>query len=321
MTVLVTGGTGFVGSHVITALLQAGHPVRGLVRSRSKAEALGLGNVEWVAGDLTDTAALEAATRGVSAIIHLAGLVAARSELEFLSTNRDGTERLVRAAAETQARFVHVSSLAAAGPSQPGQPLSGDEPPRPVSAYGRSKLASEHAVRAGPLPWVILRPPAVYGPRDREMFRIFRAATFGVAPVFGTGSQELSLVYGPDLAEAIVAATMAEGMEGTVCYPAHAEVLTARQVAMTIGEASGRQVRILGIPQPLARGALQLTGAFARLTNRATLLTPDKGNELFQRAWTCDPAGLNQATGWQARHDLAQGALETYHWYLGAGWL
>lgn len=321
MTVLVTGGTGFVGGHVITALLQAGHPVRGLVRSRSKAEALGLGKVEWVTGDLTDAAALEAATHGVSAIIHLAGLVAARSELEFLSINRDGTERLVRAAADTQARFVHVSSLAAAGPAQPGQPLSGDEPPRPVSAYGRSKLASEHAVRAGQLPWVILRPPAVYGPRDREMFRIFRAARLGIAPVFGDGSQELSLVYGPDLAEAIVAATMAEGIEGAVCYPAHAEVLTARQVAMTIGNASGRKVRILGIPQPLARGALQLTGAFARLARRATLLTPDKGNELFQRAWTCDPTGLSQATGWQARHDLAQGALATYHWYLHAGWL
>lgn len=321
MTVLVTGGTGFVGSHLIAALQAAGHPVRALVRSPAKTEALGLGEVEWVRGDLADPATLAEAARGVSAVVHLAGLVAARNEAEFLEVNRDGTSRLLAAAAPAGARFVHVSSLAAAGPAAPGQPLRGDEPDRPVSAYGRSKLASEAVVRAGPLPWVIVRPPAVYGPRDREMFRIFRAASLGVAPVFGSGGQELSLIYGPDLADALVHTVAAPGIEGRVFYPAHPEILTSREVALAIGAAGGHRVRTVGIPVGLARAALQVTGAVARLADRATLLTPDKGNELFQPAWTCDPARLVQATGWQARHDLASGAARTFEWYRREGWL
>lgn len=321
MTVLVTGGTGFVGSHVISALLAAGHQVRGLVRSRAKAEALHLGSVEWVAGDLSADDVLDVATRGVSAIVHLAGLVAARSEREFMAVNRDGTERLLRAAAGTGARFVHVSSLAAAGPSQQGRPLTGQEVAAPVSSYGRSKLASEEAVRAGQIPWVIIRPPAVYGPRDREMFRIFKAAKLGIVPVFGDGSQELSLVYGPDLAAAIVQATFAPGIESGVYYPAHPEILTARAVGTVIGQASGRRVRSIGIPKAVAQAGLQITGAIARLTNRATLLTPDKGHELFQAAWTCDPSSFSQRTGWQAGHDLAAGATLTWEWYRNADWL
>ncbi|TFG47447.1 MAG: hypothetical protein E4H38_08125 [Gemmatimonadales bacterium] len=182
-------------------------------------------------------------------------------------------------------------------------------------------MASEAAVRAGPVPWVIIRPPAVYGPRDREMFRIFKAAKLGIAPVFGDGRQELSLVYGPDLAAAIVRAVFAPGIEGDVYYPAHPEVLTAHEVAAVIGRASGRKVRPIGIPEPVARAALQVTGAIARLVNRATLLTPDKGNELFQAAWTCDPSHFTERTGWQAGHDLAAGAAQTWEWYRNADWL
>lgn len=321
MTILVTGGTGFLGSHVISALLAGGHEVRGLVRSRARAEALGLGTVDWVTGDLGTVDALNAATRGVSAVVHLAGLVAARSELEFMAINRDGTERLLRAVGDTGARFVHVSSLAAAGPSLSGRARTGEEGATPVSGYGRSKLASEMIVRAGPNPWVIIRPPAVYGPRDREMLRIFKATRLGIAPVFGDGRQELSLVYGPDLAEAIVQATLSPGMEGGVFCPAHPEILTAREVGTVIGRAGGRTVRSFGIPEPVARAALQVTGAVARLANRATLLNPDKGNELFQAAWTCDPARFTELTGWRARHDLAAGAALTWEWYRNAAWL
>ena len=137
--------------------------------------------------------------------------------------NRDGTERLLLAAARAGSvtRFVLVSSLAAAGPSPPGRPHTGGEPARPVTAYGRSKLAGEAVVRGGAVPWTILRPPAVYGPGDREMWRIFRAATLGIAPVFGDGSQRLSLIYGPDLAAALAAAGSAEDGRGRVFFPCH----------------------------------------------------------------------------------------------------
>ena len=319
-TAFVTGGTGFVGSHLIEVLLRQGHRVRALVRSPRKAEALGISGVEWIAGDLGSVEALRGGAEGANLVFHVAGLVAARSMDEYLAVNRDGTARVLEAS-PAGARFVLVSSLAAAGPSNSGEPLFGDEPAMPVSNYGRSKLAAEGIVRAGSHPWVIVRPPAVYGPRDTEMLRLFKAATMGVAPVFGNGSQRLSMVYGPDLAEAIAAAGQTQAAEGKVLYAAHPEVVTSADTVRIIGEACGKKVRIVPIPNPIGRLILQVTGTAAKLAGRTTLLTPDKGSEFFQPAWTCSPATMERLTGWSARHDFRSGTMATAEWYRRNGWL
>lgn len=321
MKALVTGGTGFVGSHLLEALAGRGLDTRALVRSPRKAEALGIGGVQWIAGDLREVELLRGAAEGVDLIFHVAGLIAARSAAEYHEVNVEGTARLLAAAAATGARFVFVSSLAAGGPSTPGRPLRGDEAPRPVTRYGRSKLAAEEVVRSGPLPWTILRPPAVYGPRDRELLRVFRAARLGVAPVFGTGDQELSFIYGPDLAEALIEAALAPAAAGGVFYPAHPELVTQVAFSRAVGAAVGRRVRVIRIPVSVARVALAVTGAAARLVNRATVLEPDKGNEFFEPAWGCDPSRFEAVTGWRARHDLATGTARTAAWYRESGWL
>lgn len=322
MNALVTGATGFVGRHLIDALTAAGDAVTALVRSPSKAAGLAERGVRIAAGDLESPEALRAAARGQDVIYHVAGLVAARSEAEFLSVNRDGTARLVAAASlHGQPRIILVSSLAAAGPSARGNRLSGGEPPRPITAYGRSKLAGEEALRAGGLPWTIVRPPAVYGPHDTEMLRVFRAAKLGLAPVFGDGSQELSLVYGPDLGRALAAVGRIAHTTGKVYYACHPEVLTSAAVVRTIGSAMGRTVRLIPLPRWTARGALAVTATLARVRGRPTLLTPDKANEFFAPAWTCDPARLTAATGWHPEFDLAAGAAATVAWYRASGTL
>lgn len=322
MKALVTGATGFVGSHLVAQLCRAGDEVTALVRSPARASVLeGLG-YRAVAGDLDDDRALAAAVAGQDVIYHVAALVAARDEAEFFRVNRGGTVRLLDAARASGApRFVLVSSLAAAGPSRPGMPLKGDEPPRPVTAYGRSKLAAEVEVRKGSLPWTIIRPPTVYGPRDREVLKLFRIAGTGIVPVLGSGDQHLSAIYAPDLAEALVRVAHTPETVGRIFYASHEEVITSGELVKTIGRAIGRRVRIIPVPEFAGRAILHVTGTVARIAGRATILNPDKANEFFQRAWTCDPSELSAATGWSAQHDLTSGIEATAEWYRSAGWL
>lgn len=322
MKALVTGATGFIGSHLAEALRSRGDEVTGLVRSPSKAAALDPLGVRLIQGDLDDPDALARAVEGQDVVFHVAGLVAAKDESEFLRVNRDGTARLADAAARARVgRFVYVSSMAAGGPAGRGCPLTGAEPARPVTAYGRSKLAAEKAVMEGALPWVIMRPPTVYGPRDREVLKVFRMARWGIAPVFGDGSQELSAVHGVDLAGALVAAGTAPATTGKVYYPCHPQVVTSEAFVRAVGGAMGRRVHLVPVPHPLGRAILGLTEASSRLAGQTTILTRDKANEFFQVAWTGDPRPLTRDSGWRAAHDLVSGMADTFRWYRSAGWL
>lgn len=323
MRALVTGATGFVGGLLATRLRERGDAVVALVRDPKRAGDLAALGVELVQGDLADRTALTAAVRGAEIIYHVAGAIAAPNEARFMAVNRDGCAALVDAAQHAgNPRFVLVSSLAAAGPSPPGHPHRDATIAEPVTQYGRSKLAAERVMAESTLPWTIVRPPAVYGPRDRELLRVFSAvARFGVAPVFGEGTQELSLVYGPDLALALIAAGTSPSTVRQCFYASHPEAHTSRSMVATIAAAAGRRARVIQIPVGLGRVALRLTDTLARLTGRTTVLTADKGNELFQPAWTCDPSALTAATGWSAGTPLAEGARQTLDWYRRAGWV
>jgi nucleoside-diphosphate-sugar epimerase len=245
--------------------------------------------------------------------------------------NAEGTRQLIRAVAEAApslSRFIYVSSLAAAGPSAPGRPREEDHPAQPVSAYGRSKLAGENAVREAPFPWTIVRPPAVYGPRDREFLRLFRVIRWHVAPLLAPPGQELSFVYIGDLVEALLSAA-ARGATQCVYFATHPEVATVRDfvagihaaVQRAIGRDGERTLRVVRVPRPITRLVLLGTLSWARLTGRATLLSPDKGQEFLAEAWTCTAARLERDTGWRARVGLSEGLAATASWYRKQGWL
>jgi nucleoside-diphosphate-sugar epimerase len=322
MRALVTGATGFVGGHLTEALRRQGDEVTALARSVRKAEALAPLGVRVVAGDLHDLTALARAVEGQDVIYHVAGIVAAANEAGFFAANRDGTANLVAAAERVgHPRFVLVSSMAAVGPSAKGQPRRGDEPPRPVTAYGRSKLAAEGVVTASALPWCIVRPPMVYGPRDTEVLKVFRLARLGIAPVFGDGSQELCAVYGADLADALIAVGQCANTAGRSYYACHPEIFTSAGLVRTIAAVMGRRLTVVRIPPVAGRILLRITETGARLTGQTTILTTDKANEFFQPAWVASPAELTRDTGWRAARDLRTGLAETHQWYRSAGWL
>ena len=322
MKAFVTGGTGFVGAHLVQALRARGDQVTCLVRNPAKAQALGWTDVRLVRGDLDDVTALREGCADAEVIYHVAGRISARDRDEFLRANRDGTAKLLEAAAQrSRGRFVFVSSLAAAGPTVPGTPIDESRPPSPVTPYGESKLAAELLVRAMAGSWTIVRPPTVYGEWDREVLKVFKLARAGLAPVFGDGSQELSVIYAGDLAAALVAAATAPAAANRVYYAAHPVMTTSRELVRAIGRAVGRQPRIVPLPGPIARGLLWTIGSIAHLAGRATLLSGDKAAEFLAPAWTCRSEALARDAGWRAATDLDVGLRRTADWYRREGWL
>lgn len=322
MKAFVTGGTGFVGAHLVQQLLADGVQVTCLVRSPAKAEALGWRGVRIVRGDLSERRALAEGCAGADVIFHVAGLIVARDLDHFMSANRDATGTLLEVAAEHHPdRFVYVSSQAAGGPNRPGRAREESEPPHPVSDYGRSKLAGELLVRASGLPWTIVRPPVVYGEWDHEVLKVFKLARFGVAAVFGDGSQEISVIYAGDLARALTAVATTPAAAAHVYYAAHPQSTSTRGLVLAVGRALQKKPVVLPIPPALARGVLAAIGSLARIAGRATLLSADKANEFLAPGWVCSSAALTRDTGWRAEVDLNTGLTRTAAWYRAHGWL
>lgn len=322
MRAAVTGAAGFVGGHLVERLLARGTSVAGLARSAAGAAALEARGVRVVRGALEDPGALQDLVATAEVVFHVAGLVAARDEAEFLRVNRDGSARVAAACrAVGVSRLVLVSSLAVTGPTVAGRPLDESALPRPVTPYGRSKLAAEDAVRASGVAFTIVRPPAVYGPRDREWLRLFRLARRGLVPLLGDGRQELSLVHAADLAGALLAAAEAPAARGGVYHAAHPETLSQAELARGIARAVGVRARLVRLPAPLVRAALHVAAAAARLSGRATLLSPAKAPELLAPAWTCSSQALRRDAGWVAAIPHERGLADTAAWYRQAGWL
>ena len=299
-----------------------GDSVAVLVRRPEKADALRALGCRLVAGALEDEAGVLALVDGADVVFHVAGRVAAVSEAEFQRVNRDGAARVARASARAGAgRFVLVSSLSVTGPSQRGRPVDEASGPGPVTAYGRSKKAGEEAVRAAGVPFTIVRPPAVYGPRDRAFFPLFRAASHGIVPLAGDGGQELTLVHASDLARALVATATAEATVGGTYHAGHPDPVTQRALAEAMGRAFGRAVRCLALPAPLVRGLLSVAGAVGHALGRPPLLDGDKANEILAPGWACSSEALRRDAGWAASLPLDQGLAETARSYRDAGWL
>src|SRR5262245_45933935 len=204
-TVLVTGGTGFVGSHLVDRLIEGGHRVRCLVRPSANLRYLKHPQIELVYGGLDDSTDWDKALADVDLIYHVAGATFARRAQDYFTVNHKGTEAIFAPAIKHRdmiRRFVYISSLAAVGPGRDGRPVDEDATPAPVTPYGRSKLLAEEAVRAASdlLPFTIVRPPAVYGPRDYGIFEFFKSIKRGVFPMIGRRDKRVSLVHARDLA-------------------------------------------------------------------------------------------------------------------------
>lgn len=324
--VLITGGTGFVGSHLVDRLLECGAEVRLIVRRTSSRPYLPASGVELFYGDLAAGTGLKEALQGVGTVFHLAGVTKASSIAEYYRGNVGGAENLLRACEQTAGppcRFIHVSSLAAIGPSPDGALLDEDAEPRPLTHYGKSKLAAERAVRASRLASaaVILRPPVVYGPRDPDVFQVLRRISQGLMPRIGRRESYFSFLYVKDLAEALLAAACSPRAPGRTYFVANPEPVSWTEFAATAAGILGCKVRTVPVPVIVAYAAGWCAEIASRFRGQPGILSREKVLEARCRYWTCDTRKAREELGFCARRSLAEGLRETLAWYKDAGWL
>lgn len=329
---LVTGATGFIGSHLVERLLRDGVEARCLVRSPQRAAGLRSLGATVVPGDVTVRESLSAAVADVDVVYHLAGATLAFTARTFRKVNAEGTANLAAACGRRPSPpiFVYVSSLAAAGPSPFDQPRSEDDPPEPVSLYGASKRAGEQRLEtiAREVPITVLRPPIVFGPRERHVLDLFRFVHRGWQPVPYFGQARLSFIHVYDLVEAMIRAaasgrrlTAGAGFPG-VYHVAAPEQLTLEELGERVAEAMhqprGRCVRI---PGWLCRSAAVVADVGARLVGRPTLLNSDKMREAAAGSWICRVDRAANDLGFRPAASLLERLRQTAEWYCEHGWL
>ncbi|QYE33728.1 NAD(P)H-binding protein [Polymorphobacter sp. PAMC 29334] len=298
MIVAVTGGTGFVGGHLLAAATAHGHTVRALARRPQPP----LPKVEWITGDLANPGAL---CDGADAVIHIAGTITATSRAEFDAGNVAGTASIIAATrAAGVRRFVHVSSLAA---REPG-----------LSDYGASKAAAEALVAASGLDWAIVRPPGVYGPGDRETLPVFQMVARGIAVLPGDG--RFSLIEVGDLSAALLALAASDAGGIAEIDDGH-EAYSHADLARAIGMAVGRFPIRLRLPLAVLRATATIETTLARIQKRGPRMTHDRARYLAHPDWVAATARGLPATLWQPKVPLAEGLARAVAWYRANGWL
>jgi nucleoside-diphosphate-sugar epimerase len=302
-TIALTGATGFIGSTIARRLVTEGWKIKALKRADSDRSLLAGFDVHWVEGALEDVDSLSRLVRGVEAVVHCAGAVRGATQDHFNRLNVEGVARLVHAAARQHPlpRFLLISSLAAREPD--------------LSFYASSKRQGEVvlAAQAGQMQWSVLRPPAVYGPGDKEMLPLLRWMARGFAFVLGSGDGRISMLYVDDLAEAVLKWLQDVHFQEAVfeLHDGQPDGYTWQDVIDTVGHLMAKRVRCVPVPLIVLKVLAGLNLQTARMLGYAPMLTPGKLRELRHPDWVCDNTAITRETGWTPRVLLEEGLRRT----------
>ena len=323
---LVTGGNGFIGSHLVDHLLTNGHAVRVFVRKTSDLRWLTGRKIELVYGDLFDADALRRAVTGVQFIYHLAGVTKAKTPEGFIRANTTGTVNIleaVRAHNKRLRRFIHISSQTASGPSPTRTPITEDHSPQPITTYGWSKLRSEEACAEffKDFPVTILRLPAVFGPRDRDIFEFFHTLDNGLQPMVGFHEKYISLVHVADVVRGTIMAAGCPDAAGETYFLSSKESYGWREIGDVARRVMGKLVLRVHVPEFGVYAIAAVGELMAKFSRKPALISFEKARDMVQDNWTCSSAKAKRDFGYEQEISLEEGIRDTVAWYKMEGWL
>lgn len=329
MNLLLTGGTGFVGSHLAEQAQKEGYIVFALVRKSSNTKHLQELGITCLEAELTDRNSLEQVFQSlqqqqiqIHAAIHCAALTKAKNFQTFQFVNVTATQTLLNLLERFQpqlSRFIFVSSLAACGPTDYGNTISLEQAD-PITNYGRSKLEAEAVVRNSSLPHVIVRPTAVYGPKEKDIFTLFELISKGVFPLIGGHQQTLTFIYVQDLVDVLLKAIHTKAVDQTFFATDGQKYDKAALGNAVQGQLSKKPFR-LTIPLPIVKGLAFVSQTFFGLQGKLAPLNAEKYKELKAASWDCEMDKTYHLLGFTPKYTLEKGVAKTVDWYQENGWI
>lgn len=326
MKAFVTGATGFVGSHLVDLLLEKGIEVACLRRKTSSVKWLEGKNVNFIDGDLYANETLEKAVKDVDYVFHVAGVVKAKNKEGFERGNNLATKNLVEITARVNPRlkkFIHVSSLAVCGPNLSTEPLTEDLIPKPITTYGRTKREAEKEVLKfrDKIPVVIVRPPAIYGPRDTEILVYFKTFAGGLNSIIGFNDKYLSLLHVKDVVMGIYLAGIKETKSGDVFFISSDIEYNWDDIGKAASNVMNKKAIKLRIPHFLVFTVGAITEFFYKFSKSAPTLNLEKCLDITREGWFSSNAKAKRILGFKESFTLEEGFKDTYEWYKQQGWL
>jgi nucleoside-diphosphate-sugar epimerase len=323
---LITGATGFVGSHLADKLLEKGYEVYCLKRSTSSTKWLDGKNIKYVEGDLFSNEALEKTIKDMDYVFHVAGVLKAKTKKGFYHGNYESTKNLLEITYKVNPnikKFVHISSLAACGPARTEKFVDENTKPEPITTYGITKLKAEEEVEKykNKFPVTIIRPPAVYGPRDTEILIYFKTFSKGLNSVIGFDAKYLSLVYVEDLADGIVLAAENNVSNGQVYFLCLDEAYNWDDIGSLTSKLLGRKALKIRLPHSVVYSVGYLAELFSTFSKKPATLNREKCKDITQLRWVCSNEKAKRELGFENKYTLEESFKKTIDWYKEVGWI
>lgn len=323
---MITGATGFVGSHLADKLLEKNYDVYCLKRKSSSTKWLDGKNIKYVEGDLFSNEALEACIKEMDYVFHVAGVVKAKTKEGFFHGNYESTRNLLEVTYKVNPgikKFIFVSSLAACGPAKSDKPVDENTIPDPITTYGLSKLKAEEEVYKyrDKFPVSIIRPPAVFGPRDTEILIYFKTFSRGLNSVIGFDAKYLSLVYVEDLADSIILAAENKNADGQKYFVCFDKAYNWDEIGSLTSNLLGKKALKIRLPHSVLYTVGYLAELFSTFSSKPATLNIEKCKDITQLRWVCSNEKAKRELGFNTQFTLEESFRKTIDWYKEMKWI